>query len=173
MHSYSLMFAHTNPITFDGLRSVNEVICHGIPDSRPLVNGDIVNLDISIFTAEGFHADLNETFIVGSVDEKTRRLVKCVGPSHTFLCTVHDAHLLSLVPFNCRTAYECLRAAVAVCRPGVMYRDLGTVISRVVGEAGFSIVKSYCGHGIGRMFHCAPNVPHYAKNKAVGMMKKG
>ena len=57
--------------------SVNEVICHGIPDSRPLVDGDIVNLDISIFTAEGFHADLNETYLVGgAVDEKSKRLVK-------------------------------------------------------------------------------------------------
>lgn len=144
---------------------------------RAVVDGDIVNLDISVFTADGFHADLNESFLVGPAavaDEKAARLVKC--------------------------AYECLRAAVSVCRPGVMYRDLGAVsecphaappirvrlslhrrllrhprcaVSKVVSEAGFSTVKSYCGHGIGRMFHCAPNVPHYAKNKAVGMMKKG
>lgn len=59
--------------------SVNECICHGIPDSRPLVDGDIVNLDISVFTAEGFHADLNETFLVGGVDDKARRLVRWVG----------------------------------------------------------------------------------------------
>lgn len=54
-----------------------------------------------------------------------------------------------------------------------MYRDVGTVISRVAAEHGFSVVKSFCGHGVGQLFHCAPNVPHYAKNKAVGMMKAG
>jgi len=58
-------------------------------------------------------------------------------------------------------------------RAGVMYRDVGTVISRVAADHGFSVVKSFCGHGVGQLFHCAPNVPHYAKNKAVGMMKAG
>jgi methionyl aminopeptidase len=129
-------------------RSVNEVICHGIPDARPFENGDIVNIDITVYTADGFHSDLNETFIVGdAVDTKGRKLVQC--------------------------AYECLRAAVAVCRPGVMYQDLGKPISKAAKEAGFSVVTSYCGHGIGRLFHCAPNVPHYARNKAVGIMKPG
>ena len=72
-----------------------------------------------------------------------------------------------------RCSYEALAAAVAVCRPGVMYRDLGTLISKVTDEYKFSVVRSYCGHGIGRHFHGAPNVPHYAKNKAVGIMKAG
>lgn len=75
--------------------SVNEVICHGIPDLRPLQDGDIVNLDISIFK-DGFHSDLNETFFVGTVDEASERLVRC--------------------------AYESLAAAVAICKPGTLYR---------------------------------------------------
>lgn len=75
--------------------SINEVICHGIPDFRPLEDGDIVNIDISVYK-NGFHADLNETFFVGAVDADSRRLVRC--------------------------AYESLAAAIAICKPGTMYR---------------------------------------------------
>lgn len=126
--------------------SVNEVICHGIPDGRPLVDGDIINLDISIYH-KGFHSDLNETYCVGNVDAKGRALVQC--------------------------SHDCLAAAVALCKPGIMYRDVGTVIDRVAKAAGFSVVKSYTGHGVGRLFHCAPNIPHYKGNKAVGFMRAG
>jgi methionyl aminopeptidase len=126
--------------------SVNEVICHGIPDSRPLDNGDIVNVDISVYY-NGFHTDLNETFLVGDVDEAGKLLVQ--------------------------TTYEALEAAIAIVKPGAMYREVGEVISRVVKKKGFSVVKAYCGHGVGKLFHCAPSVPHYAKNKAVGVMKPG
>lgn len=143
---------YPSPLNYHGFPksvciSVNEVICHGIPDSRPLEEGDIVNLDISLYTADGYHADLNETFTIGVVSDVAARLVRC--------------------------AYDSLAAAVAMCRPGAMYRDIGTVISRVTSAAGFSVVKSYCGHGVGRLFHCAPNVPHYANNKAVGIMRVG
>ena len=72
-----------------------------------------------------------------------------------------------------RCAYDALAAAVALCKPGVFYRDLGDTITRVAHGAGFTVVKSYCGHGVGRLFHTAPNVPHYAKNKAVGIMRAG
>jgi methionyl aminopeptidase len=126
---------------------VNEVICHGIPDARPFADGDIVNLDVTVYTADGFHSDLNETYLVGAVDARGRKLVEA--------------------------AYECLRAAVAAVRPGVMYQDLGKPITRLAGAAGFSVVTAYCGHGVGRLFHCAPNVPHYAKNKAPGIMRVG
>lgn len=127
--------------------SVNEVICHGIPDRRPLENGDIVNLDISVYH-KGWHADLNETVLVGdAVDEESKRLVK--------------------------VTYECLHLAIAACLPGARYRDIGDIISKHAQKAGFSVVKTYCGHGIGELFHCAPNVPHYAHNKAKGIMKVG
>ena len=142
---------YPSPLNYHGFpksicTSVNEVICHGIPDSRPLEDGDIVNLDVSVFH-RGMHADLNETYLVGAVDEAGRRLVQC--------------------------AYECLAAAVNMCRPGVMYRDLGDSIQKVATRYGFSVVRTYCGHGVGRLFHTAPNVPHYARNKAVGTMKAG
>ncbi|CAF3290984.1 unnamed protein product [Rotaria socialis] len=126
--------------------SINEVICHGIPDLRPLQDGDIVNIDISVYK-HGFHSDLNETFFIGNVDQKSRDLV--------------------------RTAYECLDKAAALIRPGTKYRDIGNEIQKHATANGCSVVRSYCGHGVHRLFHCAPNIPHYAKNKAIGVMKPG
>ncbi|CAF0953729.1 unnamed protein product [Adineta ricciae] len=126
--------------------SVNEIICHGIPDLRPLQDGDIVNIDISVYK-RGFHSDLNETFFVGNVDQKSRDLV--------------------------RTTYECLEKAMEMIRPGTKYRDVGNVIQKHATANGCSVVRSYCGHGIHKLFHCAPNIPHYAKNKAIGIMKPG
>ncbi|KAM7260772.1 hypothetical protein ACFE04_026247 [Oxalis oulophora] len=127
-------------------RSVNEVICHGIPDARKLEDGDIVNVDVTV-CYKGVHGDLNETFFVGNVDEESKKLVQCT--------------------------YECLEKAIAMVKPGVRFREIGEVINRHATMSGFSVVKSYCGHGIGELFHCAPNIPHYAKNKAVGVMKAG
>ncbi|XP_071470624.1 methionine aminopeptidase 1 isoform X6 [Marmota flaviventris] len=136
--------------------SVNEVICHGIPDRRPLQEGDIVNgegrnslkmtMDITLYR-NGYHGDLNETFFVGDVDEGARKLVQ--------------------------TTYECLMQAIDAVKPGVRYRELGNIIQKHAQANGFSVVRSYCGHGIHKLFHTAPNVPHYAKNKAVGVMKSG
>ncbi|KAK4804488.1 hypothetical protein SAY86_004305 [Trapa natans] len=126
--------------------SVNEVICHGIPDARKLEDGDIVNVDVTVYY-KGVHGDLNETYFVGNVDETSRQLVQC--------------------------AYECLEKAIAIVKPGVRFREIGEVINRHASMSGFSVVKSYCGHGIGELFHCAPNIPHYGRNKAVGIMKAG
>lgn len=126
--------------------SVNEVICHGIPDTRPLENGDLCNLDITVYH-RGFHGDLNETFFVGEVKEEHKKLVK--------------------------TTYEALSKAIEIVKPGEKYREIGNVIQKHVQKNGYSVVKSYCGHGIHELFHTAPNVPHYAKNSAVGIMKAG
>ena len=121
-------------------------ICLGIPDQYELQDGDIINLDISVYY-DGMHGDLNETYLVGNADSESQKLVK--------------------------TTRECLDKAIAMCKPGVLYRDLGNVIQKHASENGFSVVRTYCGHGIHSYFHCAPNVPHYAKNKAVGVMKPG
>ncbi|OWF55934.1 methionine aminopeptidase 1-like [Mizuhopecten yessoensis] len=126
--------------------SVNEVICHGIPDMRPLEDGDIVNIDITTFH-RGFHGDLNETFFVGNVDESSKSLVK--------------------------TTYECLKLSIDEVKPGVRYREMGNIIQKHAQAHGYSVVRSYCGHGIHQLFHTAPSVPHYAKNKAIGVMKPG
>jgi len=126
--------------------SINEVVCHGIPDNRELEDGDIINIDISTYY-DGVHGDLNETYLVGNVDEQGRKLVQ--------------------------TTSECLQKSIEIVKPGTMYREVGNVISKHAQSNGFSVVRSYCGHGIGKLFHSTPNVPHYAKNKAIGTMKPG
>ncbi|KAK9507756.1 hypothetical protein O3M35_007540 [Rhynocoris fuscipes] len=126
--------------------SVNEVICHGIPDLRPLSNGDICNVDITVYH-RGYHGDLNETFWVGEVNEIGKKLT--------------------------RVTWECLQKAIDIVKPGEKYREIGNVIQKHAQAHGFSVVRSYCGHGIHQLFHTAPSIPHYAKNKAVGVMKAG
>ena len=126
--------------------SVNEIICHGIPDTRPLQEGDIVNIDISLYK-NGYHADLNETYCVGKVSESSRALIE--------------------------GTYDSLMKAIEYCRPGNMYRECGNIIAGHVEPLGYSVVRSYTGHGVGKMFHQAPQVPHYSRNKAVGFMKPG
>jgi len=127
--------------------SVNEVICHGIPDYRELQEGDIVNLDVTTFNKRGFHGDLNETFFAGKVDEEGRKLVK--------------------------TSFECLSNALSIVKPGTLYRDLGAIIEKHASRNNCTVNRTYCGHGIGTLFHTAPTVPHYRKNRAKGVMKKG
>ncbi|KAI6176306.1 Methionine aminopeptidase 1 [Aphelenchoides bicaudatus] len=127
--------------------SVNEVICHGIPDQRPLENGDLCNIDITVYHRE-FHGDLNETIFVGDkVSEEDRKLVA--------------------------VTYECLQKAIEIVKPGEKYREIGNIIEKHARANNFSVVKTFCGHGIHRLFHTLPNVPHYAKNKAIGIMKPG
>ncbi|PIL23909.1 hypothetical protein GSI_13660 [Ganoderma sinense ZZ0214-1] len=72
-----------------------------------------------------------------------------------------------------RTARKCLDESIKQCKPGALFRDLGKTIEPIARQNGCSVVRTYCGHGVNDLFHCAPNVPHYAKNKAVGTMKPG
>ncbi|EDX14266.1 GD18276 [Drosophila simulans] len=111
-----------------------------------LIDGDLCNIDVTVYH-RGFHGDLNETFFVGNVSEKHKKLVQ--------------------------VTHEALSKAIEFVRPGEKYRDIGNVIQKYVAPHGFSVVRSYCGHGIHRVFHTAPNVPHYAKNSAVGVMAPG
>ncbi|EAS29274.1 methionine aminopeptidase, type I [Coccidioides immitis RS] len=129
--------------------SVNEVICHGIPDQRPLEDGDIINIDISIYHG-GFHADLNETYYVGDkslADPDTVRVVE--------------------------TARECLDKAIEIVKPGMLFREPGNVIEKHAKSRDCSVVRTYCGHGVNQLFHTAPSIPHYAKSKTVGSAKPG
>ncbi|KAM3069144.1 Methionine aminopeptidase 1 [Clarireedia jacksonii] len=129
--------------------SVNEVICHGIPDKRVLVDGDILNIDISLYHG-GFHSDLNETYYIGDKAKADPDSVRVV-----------------------EAARECLDEAIKIVKPGVLFREFGNVIEKRAKETNCSVIKTYCGHGVGSLFHCAPNIPHYAKNKAVGQAKAG
>lgn len=106
--------------------SVNECICHGIPDTRPLEEGDIINLDVSVYK-DGFHADMNETYCVGKVSESSRALIQAT--------------------------YDCLMKSIAYCKPGNMYKQVGNIISGHVEPLGYSVVRTYTGHGVGAMFH--------------------
>jgi methionyl aminopeptidase len=119
--------------------SVNEVICHGIPDDRPLADGDIVNVDVTIYL-DGVHGDTSATFLVGDVDATSRRLV--------------------------RVTAECLDAGVAAVRPGEPLSAIGQAIESHAHEHGFGVVRTFVGHGIGEQFHTEPSVPHYFEPRA-------
>jgi methionyl aminopeptidase len=126
--------------------SVNEVICHGIPDDRPLADGDIVNVDVTVFT-DGVHGDTSATFLVGRVDPVSRRLV--------------------------RTTSECLDLAIDAVRPGAPLNDIGRAIESHAHSQGFNVVRSFVGHGIGEVFHGPPQVPHYYEPAATTIMEPG
>ncbi|KAF1816866.1 putative methionine aminopeptidase, type I [Eremomyces bilateralis CBS 781.70] len=129
--------------------SPNEIICHGIPDNRVLVDGDILNIDVTLYHG-GFHGDLNETYYIGSrarADPDSVRVVE--------------------------TARECLDKSIELVKPGMLFRDPGNVIEKHAKSRNCGVIRTYCGHGINQLFHCAPNVPHYAKSKAVGTAKPG
>jgi methionyl aminopeptidase len=119
--------------------SVNEVICHGIPDSYALREGDIMNLDVTTIV-DGWLGDQSETFVIGSVCDEARGVTQC--------------------------AFDCLYLAIEAIRPGSRVSDIGEAI---VGEArrrGLSVVREYVGHGIGRRFHQEPSIPHYPTPQA-------
>lgn len=115
-------------------RSVNEIVCHGIPDMRPLQIGDIVNVDITIFF-KGYHGDVSETYLVGEQSESSKHLVA--------------------------TAYEAMTKAIGICNPGTPFKTIGEVIGKYAGSKGVSVVRDYAGHGVGKLFHSEPVVPHY------------
>jgi len=131
--------AYPSPLGYRGFpksicTSLNEVICHGIPDSTVLEDGDIVNLDVTAYKG-GFHGDTNATFLVGEVDEESRLLVE-------------------------RTE-EALTRAIKAVRPGREINVIGRVIEKYAKRFGYGVVRDFTGHGVGREFHSGLIVPHY------------
>lgn len=126
--------------------SVNEVILHGIPDSRPLESGDIVNLDITIYL-EGMHGDCSATFGVGEVDEESRRLM--------------------------RVTQECLMLGIEAVKPGRPLNVIGRAIESHASRHGYGVVRHFCGHGIGELFHIEPQVTHYFDAKETTPIEEG
>src|SRR3954465_13483741 len=114
--------------------SVNEVVCHGIPDARVIENGDIVNIDITAFIG-GVHGDTNATFLAGNVDEESRLLVE-------------------------RT-HEAMMRGIRAVAPGRPLNAVGRVIESYARRFGYGVVRDFTGHGIGRTFHSGLIVPHY------------
>lgn len=117
--------------------SVNDVICHGIPGDRVLKNGDIVNLDITVITKEGYYGDTSRMFIVGEGSILAKRL--------------------------CQITFECMWKGIDQVRPGAHLGDIGYAIQQHAEHAGYSIVREYCGHGIGKNFHEDPQILHYGR----------
>ncbi|MCP3062891.1 type I methionyl aminopeptidase [Myxococcus sp. K38C18041901] len=126
--------------------SVNEVICHGIPDNRALEDGDIVNLDITIYL-DGVHGDCSATHFVGKVDPESERLV--------------------------RVTRECMDVGIAAVKPGRPISDIGRAIEDHATKNGVSVVRAYCGHGIGETFHTSLQIPHYYEPEADTLMEPG
>lgn len=114
--------------------SVNHVVCHGIPGDRVLKDGDILNIDVTVIK-DGFHGDTSKMFFVGTPSIRARRLVE--------------------------VTYECLCIGIAAVRPGATLGDIGSAIQSHAERHNFSVVREYCGHGIGRVFHEEPQVLHY------------
>ncbi|WP_249548821.1 type I methionyl aminopeptidase [Anaplasma phagocytophilum] len=115
--------------------SKNFVVCHGIPDDVALKNGDIVNIDVTVIL-DGWHGDTSRMYWVGdNVSIKAKRI--------------------------CEASYKALMAAIDVIRPGKKLNSIGLAIEEEIRSYGYSIVRDYCGHGIGREFHAAPNIVHY------------
>lgn len=116
--------------------SVNHVVCHGIPNDKPLKNGDIVNIDITVIK-DGYHGDTSKTFLVGDVAPYARKLVE--------------------------VTQECLYLAIRIVKPGIKLGDIGFTIQQHAEKNHYSVVREYCGHGIGKIFHEDPQVLHYGK----------
>jgi len=127
--------------------SINHVVCHGIPGDKALKKGDIVNLDITVI-ADGFYGDTSRTFLVGG-----------------------DASILAKRLTH--VTYECMWLGIAAVRPGGHLGDIGAVIQKHAEGSGFSVVREFCGHGIGRNFHEDPQVLHYGKAGTGAELKPG
>ena len=142
--------AYPSPLNYRGFpksvcTSVNNVVCHGIPDDRSLTSGDIINIDITVFI-HGVHGDCSETFLVGDVDQTGTRLVE--------------------------VAKECRDVGVSVCGPDTEFRKIGQEIEKYALSKGFQVVPAFTGHGIGSYFHGPPDIFHQT-NSYPGKMKPG
>jgi len=114
--------------------SLNHQVCHGIPGDKTLKNGDILNIDITVIK-DGFHGDTSRMFMIGEPSVQAKRVIK--------------------------VCYESMRIGIEMVKPGVRLGDIGHAIQKHAEAANFSVVREYCGHGIGREFHEEPQVLHY------------
>ncbi|XP_065874538.1 methionine aminopeptidase 1D, chloroplastic/mitochondrial isoform X2 [Euphorbia lathyris] len=140
--------AYPSPLGYGGFpksvcTSVNECICHGIPDSRALEDGDIINIDVTVYL-NGYHGDTSATFFCGEVDDEARNLVQVTK--------------------------ECLYKAISICAPGVELKKIGQTIHDHADKHRYGVVREFVGHGVGRVFHSDPVVLHFRNNEAGRMM---
>jgi methionyl aminopeptidase len=126
--------------------SVNHVVCHGIPAEKKLKNGDIINIDITVIK-DGYHGDTSRMFMVGKPTVQGQRIS--------------------------RIAYECMKIGIEMIRPGIRLGDIGHAIQQHAEKHNCSVVREYCGHGIGKVFHEDPQVLHYGRPHTGLMLEPG
>ena len=114
--------------------SLNEVICHGIPDKRKLQEGDILNIDVSC-VVDGFYGDTSRMVLIGEVNEEKKHV--------------------------CMVSKECLTRAIKICKPGTLVSEIGDVIEEYAASQKCSVVNQFVGHGVGKQFHESPEIPHH------------
>ncbi len=143
--------AYPAPLDYRGYRksictSLNHVVCHGLPDRKPLREGDIVNIDVTLIV-EGWHGDSSRMFLVGEVPRKAQRLVE--------------------------VTHEALMRGIAAVREGATTGDIGAAIQDYAEAERCSVVRDFCGHGLGRLFHDEPNILHYGRRGEGITLKAG
>ena len=127
--------------------SVDDVVCHGVPSARVrLAEGAIVNVDVTTEIG-GFHGDTSQTFVIGEATAEARHVVD--------------------------VSRRCLDAGIRVVRPGARIGDIGAAIEEIAKQEGCSVVRDFCGHGVGRTMHCEPQVPHYGRRGTGLRMRAG
>jgi len=129
--------------------SVNQVVCHGIPGEKPLKKGDILNVDVTVIK-DGWYGDNSRMFLIGG----------------EAACTVQARRL-------CQVTYEAMWKGIAMVRPGIRLGDIGHAIQTYAEASGFSVVREFCGHGIGQRFHEDPQVLHYGRPGTLEELKEG
>lgn len=150
VHDYTLQHdARPSPLNYKGFpksvcTSINDCVCHGIPDGTALKDGDIVNVDVTSYFPKkhGYHGDTSATFYVGQPSEQAIKVVE--------------------------TARRSLEAGIAVVKAGARLWDIGAAIQELAEKEGCSVVRDYVGHGVGREFHMPPQVPHYLPERRPG-----
>jgi methionyl aminopeptidase len=143
--------AYPAPLDYRGYRksictSINHVVCHGIPDRKPLRDGDIVNIDVTLIV-DGWHGDSSRMYYVGEVSRRAQRLVE--------------------------VTYEALMRGIAAVKPGATTGDIGAAIQDFAEAERCSVVRDFCGHGVGRLFHDEPNILHYGRRGEGTVLKPG
>jgi methionyl aminopeptidase len=142
--------AYPSPLNYRGFpksscTSINQVVCHGIPDDQPLEDGDMLNVDVSCFL-DGYHGDASRMYAVGELDEDGQKLI--------------------------RVTKECMDQAIAACGPGVDITVIGDIISDIAETNNYGVIRDYCGHAIGRDFHMLPYVFHH-RNQQNYILREG
>jgi methionyl aminopeptidase len=143
--------AYPAPLDYRGFRksictSINHVVCHGMPDRKALKDGDIVNCDVTLIV-DGWHGDSSRMYLVGEVPRRAQRLVE--------------------------VTYEAMMRGIAIVQPGVTTGDIGAAIQDFAESERCSVVRDFCGHGVGRLFHDEPNILHYGRRGEGVTLKAG